>query len=182
MVDIRTNLLRNRRSLSEKEYQQERSYLRYSIVGMVIVVLVVVAFAIWNFVLNIKLTKIDTSLKAANKEMQGLVQASTEQIYLKTRLSLLTGFLSSRADARTSLEKVLSTEIPGTHISKLAFEDDITLGVSYVASSSADLNKLLSYYEEDTGYFTQIVNKGVGRQEDDTYQISLLLTLPKGEK
>lgn len=182
MVDIKTNLLKNRRSLSEKDYQQERSYLQKAVIGLVIVVIMVVSLSIWNLVLTSKLSNIEESLKAANKEMQGLTQASAEQIYLKSRLGLVTGFLSSRTDARQSLEKVLSTDIPGTHISKLAFEDEQTLGVAYMASSSADLNKLLSYYETDNGYFTQVVNKGISRSDDTSYSINMILTLPKGAK
>ncbi|MFZ2199921.1 MAG: hypothetical protein WAV40_03985 [Microgenomates group bacterium] len=182
MLEIKTNLLKNRKSLSEKDYQKERNYLRMSIVSLVLVVVIVMALSIWNLVLSTKLKTITTSLTAMNQEMQGLTEASAQQIYLKSRLNLLSGFLSSRSDARKSLERVLSTDIPGTHISQLAFVDDTTLGVSYVANSPTYLKDLLSYYETDTGYFAQVVNKGISRSQDNTYQISLLLALPKGAK
>jgi len=182
MVDIKTNLLKNRRSLSEKDYQKERGYLQKSVISLVVVMIIVIALSAWNLVLTSKLSNIEDSLKAANKEMQGLTQASAEQIYLKSRLGLVTGFLSSRTDARQSLEKVLATDIPGTHISKLAFEDELTLGVAYEASSSGDLNKLLTYYETDNGYFTQVVNKGITRTENASYNINMTLKLPKGGK
>ncbi len=182
MVNIKINLLKNRKSLSEKDYQKERAYFRRAIVGFVLVVVVAVSVSLWNFVLTLKLSDIEDALQSMNKEMQGLVQANAEQIYLKSRLTLVTGFLSGRTDARESLERVLSTEIPGTHISRLKFEDDTTLGVSYVASSSADLTKLLGYYEADNSYFTQVINKGVSRANDKSYQISLLLNLPRSKK
>ncbi len=95
---------------------------------------------------------------------------------------MVTGFLSSRAESRQSLEKVLSTDIPGTHISTLAFEDEQTLAVAYEASSSADLNKLLSYYEADNGYFTQVVSRGITKLEGAIYSINMTLKLPKGAK
>lgn len=182
MVDIKTNLLKNRRSLSEKDYQKERSYLQKAVISLVVVMIVVVALSVWNLVLTSKLSNIEDSLKAANKEVQGLTQASAEQIYLKSRLGLVTGFLSSRAESRQSLEKVLSTDIPGTHISTLAFEDEMTLAVAYEASSSADLNKLLSYYEADNGYFTQVVSRGITKSEGAIYSINMTLKLPKGAK
>jgi hypothetical protein len=182
MVDIKTNLLKNRRTLSEKEYQKEQNYLRFSIVSLVVVVVVIVAVSIWNFVLTSKLSSIENSITSTNKQMQGLSQASAQQIYLKSRLNLLTGFLSDRSVARESLQKILSTDIAGTHLSNLGFVDDATLGVSYVASNSANLSDLVKYYESDTGYYPQVVSTGVSRADDSSYQLSLLLTLPKASK
>ena len=129
MVDIKTNLLKNRHTLSEKEYQKEKKYLKTSVTAMVLVVVVVASSSIWNWILTSKLVIVEDSLKKSNAEMKGLVQANAEQIYLKSRLNLLTDFLSSRTVARESLEKILSTDIPGTHISRLAFENDYSLGV-----------------------------------------------------
>lgn len=179
MVDIKTNLLKNRRSLSEKEYNQEKKYLQYSVVGLVLTVVVVAGISIWNFVLSSKLSNIEKSLTKVNQEMQGLVRASAEQIYLKSRLNLLTGFLSSRANTRKSLENVLNTEIPGTHISRLGFVDDVTLEVAYEASSSGDLATLLNYYEGDNGFFTEVINKGISKSDGKNYNLNLYLLLPK---
>jgi len=182
MVDVKTNLLKNRKSLSEKEYNQEKKYLQYSVVGLVLSVVVVSGISIWNFMLSSKLASIEKALTNANKEMQGLVQASAEQIYLKSRLNLLTGFLSSRANTRKSLENVLNAEIPGTHLSKIGFRDDITLAVTYEASTSGSLADLLKYYETDNGFFTEVVNNGIATSEGEKYNLNLYLTLPKDEK
>lgn len=182
MVDIRTNLLKNRRTLSEKDYQDEKKKLRMAIVSLVVVVVVVLAISIWNLVLSTMLSGVENSILAANKEMQGLAKASAQQIYLKSRLNLVTGFLADRSVARESLQKVLTVNIPGTHIASLTFEDDATLGVTYIASSSGDLAKLVKYYENDTEYYTQVVSKGLTRSNDKSYQIGLSLTLPVSEK
>jgi hypothetical protein len=169
--------------LSEKDFQNEKSKLRMAIVGLVGVVVVVVSISIWNLVLSSKLAKVEDNIESSNKEMQGLVKASAQQIYLKSRLNLVTGFLADRSVARESLQKVLTVNLPGTHISSLSFVDESTLGVTYVASSSADLAELVKYYESDTGYYTQVVSKGLSRSDDKNYQLGLSLTLPvKGQK
>lgn len=182
MTDIRTNLLKNRYTLSEKEYQKERNILRISTTLLVVVAIVVVALSVWNLVLTNKLSGLDKSLTTSSKEMQGLVQASAQQVYLKSRLSLITGFLANRTQARESLQKIFSTNIPGTHVAGVTFESESVIGVQYVSNSPSSLNQLLAYYQADTGYFTQAVSRGLTRSKDASYQMSVSLTLPKGAK
>lgn len=182
MVDVRTNLLKNRRTLSEKDYQKGKDTLKWSVISLVVVVIMVVAISVWNFVLTSKLSSIDKATKEASKEMQGLTQASAQQVYLKSRLQLVTNFLSGRTLARESLQKIFTTTIPGVHIAGVTFESETILGVQYVSDSSAVLKDLLDYYSTDTGYFTQVVSRGLSRQKEGTYQMSLALTLPKGTK
>jgi hypothetical protein len=182
MVDVRTNLLKNRQTLSEKDYQKEKNLLRLGVVGLVVVVVVVVAMSIWNLVLTSKMSRIDREFGATSKEMQGLVQASAQQVYLKSRLKLITGFLAERSTTRESLQKVFSTDIAGTHIASVSFEGESGLGLQYVADSTAPLKELLAYYEADTGYYTQAVSNGLSRSNNGTYQITIFLTLPKGDK
>jgi hypothetical protein len=182
MVDVRTNLLKNRHTLTEKEYQQERNYLRWSVVGLISVVVVVVAISLWNLVLTRQLASIEQAMTTTSKEMQGLVQASAQQVYLKSRLQLVTGFLSNRSVSRESLQKIFTTAISGSHISAVSFEGDTVLGVQYESDSSTALAELLNYYEFDNGYFTQAVSRGITRSKDGGYQLSLALTLPKEGK
>jgi len=182
MVDIKTNLLKNRHTLSEKEYEQERKYLRYSVVSLIIVVIVAVALGIWNFVLSQNLANIEKSITSTSKEMQGLVQASAQQIYLKSRLSLITSFLADKSLTRESLQKVLLTNIDGVHVSGVSFEGETILVVQYTANSAVSLEKLLTYYQADTGYFSQAVSRGLSRAKEGNYQMSIALTLPKGDK
>lgn len=182
MVDVQTNLLKNRQTLSEKDYQRERSYLRISVIGLVLVVVLVVAISIWNFVLSRKLAGIEGAMTKSSKEMQSLAQASAQQVYLKSRLNLITEFLSGRVVTRESLQKVFTVTIPGTHVVGVSFLDDSTLSVQYEASYSKPLSELLSYYQADTGYFTQVVSTGLTRSVEGSYQLSLVLGIPKETK
>lgn len=182
MVDIRTNLLKNRQTLSEKEFQQEKNYLKWSVIGSIVVVVVIIALSAWNLVLTNQLSGIEKALEKSSKEMQGLVQASAQQVYLKSRLKLVTGFLSNRSLARESLQKIFTTTIDGVHVSSVGFEGESMLGIVYSANSEYALNQLLTYYQTDTGYFTQVVSRGLTRSKDGSYQLSLALTLPKGDK
>ena len=150
MVDVRTNLLKNRRTLSEKDYQKERSLLQKSVVGIVVAAVIVVSLSVWNLFLANKLSGIETAVTAASKELQGLSQASAQQIYLKSRLNLVTGFLGERTDARESLQKILAINVGGSHLSGLSFENESMLGVEYVSTNITALNDLLKYYQSDT--------------------------------
>ncbi len=181
MVDIKTNLLKNRKTLTEKEYQTERKMLRYGIFAMIVVVLVAVALSVWNFLLTRQIAKTELAITGATKDMQDLTQASAQQIYLKSRLKLITGFLSERSMTRESLQRVLSTNIDGAHVSALTFEDEAVMAVTYVTDNVLSLNKLIEYYQVDTGYYIQVVSKGISRTKDGKYQLALALTLPKGE-
>ncbi len=181
MVDIRTNLLKNRPTLSEKDYQQERTLLKLSVIGLLLIVIVIVAMSAWNYVLARKIAVIDKSLTNTAQEMQGFVQASAQQIYLKTRLKLVTAFLSDRSLTRNALQKLFTTKIPGTHIGNLAFESETQLSVQYVCDNYNSMDELLQYYSADTGYFTQVVSRGIDRSKDGSYQITLSLTIPKGD-
>ncbi len=182
MVDVRTNLLKNRRTLSEKDYQKERSLLQKSVVGIVVAAVIVVSLSVWNLFLANKLSGIETAVTAASKELQGLSQASAQQIYLKSRLNLVTGFLGERTDARESLQKILAINVGGSHLSGLSFENESMLGVEYVSTNITALNDLLKYYQSDTGYFTQVVSRGINRSQDGSYKLTMSLSLPKENK
>lgn len=182
MVDVRTNLLKNRHTLSEKEYQQERTYLRWSIIGVVIVVVTVIALSVWTLVLTQKLSSVTEAVTSSSKEMQGLTEASAQQVYLKSRLKLVTGFLVDRSLARESLQKVFSVNIQGVHIGGLGFESENVITAEFVANTTSALKELLAYYEKDTDYFTQVVSSGITRSKEGNYQLTLSLTLPKGAK
>ncbi|MBP9670000.1 hypothetical protein KBD75_01215 [Candidatus Woesebacteria bacterium] len=182
MVDVRTNLLKNRPTLSEKEYEQERRYLRSAVVSLVVVVVVVIALSVWNLVLTKRLATTEKSLANASKEMQGLSLASAQQIYLKSRLNLVTEFLKDRSIARESLQKIFSMNFDGVHVSGMAFESETVLSITYTANSTKSLDDLIRYYEADNGYFTQAVSQGISRSKDGNYQLIVALTLPIGDK
>lgn len=182
MVDIRTNLLKRRQVLSEKDYQRERSALRWSVVGIVVVVVVIMAFSVWDFMLSRQLSGIQTDITNLNGQMQGLVTASAQQIYLKSRLSLVTRFLSDRSLVRDGLQRVFSTSIPGTHVSGVSFVAPTVMSLQVQANAITSLSNVLNYYQTDTGYFTQVVSRGMSRVKDGSYILSMELTLPVGNK
>lgn len=182
MVDIRTNLLKNRRTLSEKDYAFERNLFRWAIFALIVVVVGVLALSIWNLVLTRKLSGIEGELTKSSKELQGLSDASAQQVYLKSRLKLVTEFLADRSVDRESLQKIFLANIDGAHVTGVSFESESQIAVSYIANETFSLGRLLSYYESDTGYFTQAVSKGITRSPDGSYQMSVLLTMPGGGK
>lgn len=182
MVDVKTNLLKKRQTLSEKDYQKEQGYLRSSVVGFVVVVIMVVAVSIWNFVVTRRLANLEQAMAVASREMQGLAEASVQQVYLKSRLQLVTGFLAERSLARESLQTVFNTSIPGTHLAGVNFESDSVLGVQFRADNSESLEQMVDYFSRDGGYFTQVVSRGITKTQDGNYLLSLALTVPKGDK
>lgn len=180
MVDIHTNLLKHRQVLSEKDYQRERGMLRWSVFVFVIVIVIVIAFSLWDFLLSRQLNGVKQDLTNLTGQMQGLVTASAEQIYLKSRLKLVTGFLDGRSLTREGLQRVFSTNIPGTYVTGVSFVSPTVMSVQVGAGTVFTLNDLLTYYQTDAGYFTQVLSRGLSREKDGTYQLSLELTLPVG--
>ncbi len=180
MVDIHTNLLKHRQTLSEKDYLHEREALRWSVMGMIVVVVIVVSLAVWDLILSRQLSAIQAEVTGLNGQMQGLVTASAQQIYLKSRLKLVTGFLNDRSLVREALQRIFSTNIQGTHISGVSFLTPIVMNLQVQADSVTSLKSVVDYYEADSGYFTQVVSRGLSRSKDGSYQLSLELTLPTG--
>ena len=180
MTDIRTNLLKHRQVLSEKDYLHEREALRWSVFGLVVVMVVVVALSIWDFLLSRQLSGVERNLTSLNDQMKGLTTASAQQIYLKSRLKLVTGFLRDRSLVRNGLQQVFLTDIPGTHVAGVSFLTPTIMSLQIQASALGAFKNVLAYYQNETGYFTQVVSRGVSRDKDGTYQLLLELTLPSG--
>ena len=108
MAAIGINLLKNRRVLSEKAYQRERMLLRYSVFGIVIVAVLTIALSVVNIVLSMKLSSLDSTITKASSAMAGLTKASAQQVYLKSRLQLVSSYLDNRSTARTALQQIFS--------------------------------------------------------------------------
>lgn len=178
-MPIKINLIKNRHTLSEAEYQRERTYFRMSLIAMAIVTVITLAAALWQFVLTTQLNSIETSVGKSTKQLQGLSQASAKQIYLKSRLKLITAFLDDRSVARQSLQNVFSIQIPGVAITGASFESDNILKISASASNVIVLSHLVDYLSTDDGFFLQAVSRGISRSPDGSYQMDLALTIPK---
>lgn len=178
---MRINLLKNRRVLSEKDYIREKQFLRLATTGMLIVVVITIAMAIWNFTLSRRLASIEGEIAQANTQMAGLANANAEQLYVKNRLSLIGNFLNEQEVAREGLQQVLALSIPGVTISGLTFESATEVAVVVAASSQSALAEVVAYYEQKDGYFPQIITRGLSRNKDGLYEMQLLLTLPASD-
>lgn len=178
---MRVNLLKNRRVLSEKDYLREKRFLQGSIIGLVVIVVMTVTMAIWNFVLSQRLRGIEEEISEASKKMQGLTEANAEQVYVKNRLGLIGNFLDEQSIARESLQKVLALSIDGVAIGGMTFESQNEIVVTVNAESQGALSSALAYYEQKDGYFPQVISQGIARNKEGRYEMKLVLTLPMKE-
>ncbi|MCQ3944168.1 MAG: hypothetical protein DPW11_00085 [bacterium] len=180
---MRVNLLKNHRVLSEKDYLREKKFLQAAVVGLVLVVFVTVAMALWNFVLSQKLRGIEEEIAKASSQMQGLTEANAGQVYVKNRLGLIGNFLDDQAIARESLQEVLTLSLPGVTIGGMSFESASEISVTVSAESQPALKEALAYYRRTDGFFPQVVSNGISRSKEGRYEMKLVLTLPlKDEK
>ena len=177
---VNVNLIKNRHSISEVEYQKERSMFKASITAAVVVVVVTLAVSIWQFMLTLTLNKIEKEIAASSSDLQSLSEASAMQIYLKSRLNLITSFLDDRSVSREAMQKIFAIDIPGVTISGLSFESDSTISLKATSTSVIALSQLVDYISTKNDFFIQVVSQGLSRSDDGSYQMNLLLTIPKG--
>lgn len=180
MVNARINLLKNRKVLSEKDYLREQQLFRYAVVGLTMVAVVTVAVSIASFVVARKLGGIEQEIATSSRALQGMAEANAQQVYLKSRLTLISAFLDDRAVSREAIQRIFSLAIPGASVSSVAFVGDNIVATTVNSRSVGVLNEVLSYYQADTGFFTQVVSLGVSRSKDGSYDMQLHLTIPKG--
>ncbi len=178
-VGMRINLLKNRHVLTEKDYLKERQFLKFSILGLLVVVVITVAAAGWNIMLSRKLKGIEDSMTKLSSQMQALSGANAEQVYVKSRLKLIGNFLNEQSVARESLQQVLVLSLPGVTIGGLSFEEENEISVTVTADSQKALTDVVDFYKAKDGYFSQVVSDGVNRNKDGGYDLKLRLTLPK---
>lgn len=178
MVQVSVNLLKNRRTLSEHDYIQEQKVLKSSVLALVVCVFVVIALSIWNYLLSNKLAGIESAIASSSRDMQGLTAANAQQIYLKSRLKLITAFLDDRSLSRQSLQTIFSLSIPGATITSAAFLTDNVIAIQVDSASITVLNDVVAYYQADSTFFTQVVSRGVTRTKDGGYELQLELTIP----
>ena len=88
-------------------------------------------------------------------------------------------YLDNRSIAREALQRVFSLSIPGSEITGASFPTDMTLAVQVTADNIVSLNQVIAYYQADNGLFTQVVSNGIQRVKGGSYQLQLILTLPK---
>lgn len=179
---MKINLLKDRRVLTEKEYTQERNVLRWSAVALSIVTVLGIAVFLWNMILSGRLSTIESSITKASKELSGLAEANAEQIYIKNRLQLISGFLAERQVAREALQQVLTLTIPGVTIGGISTDEDGEIVVSVLADNLDALNSTINYYKGQNSFFTQSVSRGITRDKDGKYTMNVGLQIPKAKE
>lgn len=175
---MKINLLKDRRVLTEKEYTRERNILRQAIVILAVTLVVTIAITMWYLMLAKRLSDIESSIAKSSKELSGLAQANAEQIYIKNRLQLISGFLTDRKVAREALQQVLSLSIPGVTIGGISTEDDGTIIVGVKADNIEALSSAIAYYKTENNFFTQAVNRGIIRDKYGVYTMNVGLQVP----
>jgi len=179
MVMQGINLLKNRHTISEKDYKREESLFRYAIVSFAGIVVVTMALGIWQFVLSSKLGEIEDGIIQATEELAGLAEANAQQLYLKSRLKLITSYLEDRSVTRQALEQVFSYSIPGVVVTGMGFESDKVMLVQLTAENALDLGAAVDFLSNDETFFLQAVSRGVTRSKEGSYHMEVLLTIPK---
>lgn len=178
-TNLGINLLKNRRSLSEDEYLREHEIMRYSVVGVVMLVMVAVAALLFQLISARQLAGIESSIANATSRLAGYTEANAQQIYLKSRLKLLSTFLDEREVYRKSLQAIFSLAIPGVYVSGVSFEEDNVMKTEFTSDSVLSLEKVIDYLSEPGGFFVQASTKGVIRTNEGSYQVQAMLTIPK---
>lgn len=173
------NLIKNRHTISEKDYQLERRVLQYSVTALVAIVVLGVSLAVTRFVFVTKLSNIEKQIATSTNELSNLTEASAQQIYLKSRLSLITGFLRDREVERQAIQSVFSIDIPNVIVSAARFENEDTMSIKLTSTDSESFSQALDYFSNESQFFTQAVSKNVSRNLDGEYTLDLLLTIPR---
>lgn len=176
---IAINLLKDKFTLSEKEYQREKMYLQYAVVLFVIIFVVTIALALVSFFFSSRLATIEDEIARGTNELASYTEANAQQVYLKSRLQLITAFLDDRTITREAMQRIFSISIPGVVISGLGFESDNTVSVQMTADSASSLTAAIETLSQPTEFFTQVVSRGISRLTDGGYQVQVLLTIPR---
>jgi hypothetical protein len=175
---IKVNLLKKTKVISESQYQLERKVLRGAMIGFVVVIALMVAVFGWNFVVTRRLSVAENTIKQAKVRLAGLNEATTQQLYLKSRLQKIKGFLATRSITREALQEILVNPVSGATISSITFEEDKRVLIQVEAQSPQIFDQVYAYYESSKDYFSQVVNRGVTRNKDGSYLVVLALDLP----
>lgn len=176
---LKINLLKSRHTLSEREYLREQQWYRYSLIGLVVVVVVALAAVGYQLILGSRLAAVEDGISQATRELAGYTDANAKQIYLKSRLNLISAFLDSRSVSREALQNVFSITIPGVVLTGVKFGDDNLVLAQFEADNAVVLAGLVDYLQADNQFFVQAVSRGVTRSDKGKYRMETELTIPK---
>jgi hypothetical protein len=175
---LKINLLKKTRILSEAQYKLESRIFLGSLSVLGIILLLAMGLFSWQYFVSARLNNLENRIAQANGQLKGLETANVQQLYIKSRLQLVSSFLESRAETREALQRVFAIPIDGVNVSAINFETEQVLAMQMSANSIVSFDKAYEFLENDRDFFRQIVNKGVSRGQDGVYIISLELTLP----
>jgi len=178
MKQVKINLLKFRRSVSEEQYDREKHWFRLILGGLIGVVVVTVGVWGVNLWYSQALEKVERGIATATRELANSQEVNVKQIYLKSRLALVSEFLAGRAQTREALSQVFSLEIPGVIVSGVTLETEELLAVQLTAENAVKLARVIEYYREEQ-YFVQVVSEGIVRTKEGEYQLKLSLYLPQ---
>lgn len=178
-TNLGINLLKRRHTLSEREYQREQDLYRYSLIGFIMIVVLTLSLVTYQLFLTSRLKSIEMAIAQATKELVGYTDANAKQIYLKSRLKLITSFLDARSVSREALQNIFSIVIPGVVLSGVSFESNNLILVKFVADNVLVLSQLLDYLSQEEGFFVQTVSRGITRASAGEYQLQVELTIPE---
>ena len=178
MAELKINLLKKRRAISEKEYLREKKLFIMALTGFLSLFLVMsVFFGLQMFNLW-QLKKVKAKVSKAEARLTDLKPVTQGQLYLRSRLDLVRDFLKSRVKGREAVERVFSLNLPGVVVASVSFGDKQILRMRLKATSAMALDEAFKWLEEDN-FFLQAVNRGISRLEDGSYTMQLELTMPK---
>ena len=176
---ISINLLKNRYTLSEKEYLRERKIFFYVIVASAVLAVITVAISFWQLVLTRRVSGLEQKIAEDTEQLAMLTEASAKQIYLKSRLKYISSFLEGRSVAREAIQHVFSLSIPVISVTSTTFSSVTEMLVQVSSDNASTLGEAIKYFSEDTRFFLQAVSRGISRTEDGSYRMELVLTVPK---
>lgn len=174
------NLLKKTKALSERQYSLEKKIVKITLIFFLIIVAFTIALFVWLSILSVSISTVEKKIDDANSELAGLQTASVMQLYIKSRLNLVAGFLQNRAKTRESLQRIFSLPLEGVTVSSAVFEDETHLKIQLTTNSIKTFDQAYSLFENSREFFVDVVNNGVTQAEDGAYTTSLTLTLPKG--
>lgn len=180
MAEVKINLLKKRRGITESQYIAERRAFIASVIVILVVVLIATVFFVLQILSSRQLDNVEADISAVEEKLIGLNDASIRQLYLKNRLDMVSMFFDSRVEDREALQQVFSLDMPGVVITGASFESEDTVALQLTADSVLALDSAYLYFENEDTYFVESINRGITKNEDNTYTMRLDLTLPTG--
>ena len=143
--------------------------------SLFLVMVVFFGFQLWH---SWQIKRVKVEISKIETKLSGLQEVTQSQLYLRSRLNLIRGFLGSRVKSRESIERVFSLDLPGVVVANAFFVDEQVLNVRLETDSVEALSRSFQWLKDDD-FFLQAVNRGVSRLSSGGYTMQVELTIPK---